>query len=194
MSAPNVVIRFNELRFSEAEIKELVDIMRPYSEIHASKEYTFSVDLPTVLTVVIALYASYFAKGFFTKVGEKLGEEVGSDAVKAYRKLKEAIADLLSRKAGAGSSVLRFELVSDHAPFDIHAKVESSSEEELQRAFDALERLAMIAEEDAREIMKTKAETVVEIHYRYQPDSVSWVMAYALTENGRILRFAPNGE
>jgi len=52
----------------------------------------------------------------------------------------------------------------------------------------------MIAEEDAREIMKTKAETVVEIHYRYQPDSVSWVMAYALTENGRILRFAPNGE
>jgi len=187
--SPNLVVRFNEQRFSESEIRALLDIVRPYTEVHASKEYTFSIDLPTILTIVIVLWSSYFAKGFFTKVGEKLGEEVGSDAVQGYRKLKEAVAGLLRRKAGASPCILRFELVSERK-LEIHGKVESSSEKELEQAFDTLESLVVMAEDDAREVRETTGEAVVEVHYHYQPNPRSWIMTYGLTSNGRIIRLA----
>lgn len=186
-TVPNLTVRFNEQVYTESEIQEFLDIMRPHTRIHASKEYTFAVDLPVLITLIIAIPFYYFAKGFFTKLGEKLGEEIGPDAVRAYRKLKETVARSLFQKAGSKECKLRFELVSDRRPFEVHAKVESSSESDFQQAFDMLEDLMAMADGDAREVDETTGEEIVRAHYRYKPDTAGWVMTYAVTRSGRIL-------
>src|SRR2546422_212921 len=84
----------------------------------------------------------------------------------------------------------RFSESEIRALLDIHGKVESSSEKELEQAFDTLESLVVMAEDDAREVRETTGEAVVEVHYHYQPNPRSWIMTYGLTSNGRIIRLA----
>ncbi len=120
-------------------------------------------------------------------MGEKLGEEIGSDAVAAYRKFKEAVAKLLIQKADGKQATLRFELLSESEPFEIHAKVESSAEKDFQRAFDMLEELAVKARKDADDVRHELGRGVVRAHYRYEPDTAAWILTWALTENGRFV-------
>src|SRR2546422_6585488 len=123
-TATNLTIRFNEKVYAELDVRGILEIMKPFAETRAAKEYAFSVELAVTATIIIAIPTYYFSKGFFSRLGEKLGEEVGSDAVAAYRKFKEAVARLLIQKAEGKRATLRFELLSENEPIEIHAKVE----------------------------------------------------------------------
>ncbi|SRR6266571_373196 len=187
ITSPSLTVRFNEKVISEAEVRKLLDTMKPLTRVHAAKDYAFSVDLPVVITIIVVIASSYFAKGFFTRVGERLGEEVGSDAVRVYKKFKEGVARLAVRKAKGKKGTLRFELLYDSSPFEVHARVESSNGRDFERAFDGLEDLMAVAGRDASEVKESKREEVVRAHYRYSPGRREWVMIYAVTRSGRIL-------
>ncbi len=188
-SVPNLTIRFNEQVHTEGQIREFLKIVSPYMEVHAAKDYTFSIELPVVITLIIAVPIWFFAKGFFTKLGEKLGEEAGEDAVRAYKRLKETLSRALNDKAGKKEPRLRFEVLSENEPPEVHAKVESYSARDLEEAIDKVEELMGRAAEDAREIRESTGSEVIRSHYRYNLTSRSWEMTYAITRNQRIVSF-----
>ncbi len=186
-TTPSLTIRFNEKVHSESEVRAIVEILKPYVRTQAAKEYAFSVELAITATVLIGVPLYFFSKGFFSRIGERLGDEVGSDAVAAYRRLKEAVSRLLTNKAVGKKAALRFELVSDRGLPEIHAKVESSGEQDFQQAFDQLEELAATAKKDSDDIKQALGQDVVTAHYRYEPETSTWVLTWASTDKGRFV-------
>jgi hypothetical protein len=72
-----------------------------FGPVAAHNDYGRFSAVPDALLVIsmgAGTAAFWMTKGFFTKVGERLGDEVGRDVVEACRRFKQGLKDIVSSR------------------------------------------------------------------------------------------------
>ncbi|HLI76844.1 MAG TPA: hypothetical protein VKV02_07855 [Acidobacteriaceae bacterium] len=128
----------------------------------------------------VAVAWTWFSKGFFTKLGERLGEEVGDDLADAYRRFKTSIRSLVGEKRmPLDTPPITMLTLTIERPDGGPVEVEGSTREAgdaLEGFLDAGRDLAVVALAYLQ--LATEPGQIVRMHFRFT--NGGWEFAYAL--------------
>lgn len=171
--------------YSAADAEALREIAAAAGEAEASDNAMRFSELPDPLLIIglgsAATAARWFFKGFFTKAGEGLGEEVGKDLAEAYRKFKKQSGEMVSRRRPADRPPITLITFDIGRPGGGSVEIEGSSRAvgaELGRFFDADSQLLPIATVYLR--AAPEPGRVAKMHFAYAGSG--WDYVYGLDD------------
>ncbi len=130
----------------------------------------------------IAVAWWWFAKGFFTRAGESLGDEVGEDLKSAYRRFKDAVRTTIEeRRQPIDQKPITLMTLNLDRPGGGMVLVEGStreSDQTLDQFFDAGRDLAIVAR--AYLALSPDAHRLTRMHFSFGPRG--WQFVYALDD------------
>jgi hypothetical protein len=180
---PAIILQFDRQNYQPENFYELEKHFESVANVKV-KELIRESLLPEALIVVLILVPLfYFQKGFFSKLGEKLGEAIGDDAVKAYESLKKEIIQVVQDTKSGEMPVVEFRFAINGTEISGFAK--SSDEEVISRAFDKVEELFHVVEEYIRE-QNLQLKTFV---FNLNVESMTWTPTYYITAKNEAYRF-----
>jgi hypothetical protein len=196
-SDPRLELALDDLNWEAADLKAL------YEEVHElgvdlapTLERRAAVPDPIMIfgLVNVSVAFGWFAKGFFTKAGERHGEAVGDDLVVGYRRLKDAVLDAVTRRKPADRPpILLFHLTleDDGREILVEGSSRDSDPEKVERFLDAGESLVRLA----RGLVPSlpNRDEVTKVHFRYEADRDGWILEYGLAAGSEAFLFLQAG-
>lgn len=169
--------------YEAADIEALRDIAAGAGGAEASDSaMRFSVT-PDALLVIglgsVGIAARWFLKGFFTKAGEGLGEEVGKDLARAYREFKDQALAMVERRQPADRPPITMFTLQLQSPNGNTVEVEGATRKvrgELEAFLDAGSQLLPIAEVYLR--AAPQPDRVAKMHFAHT--GKGWDYVYGL--------------
>jgi hypothetical protein len=128
--------------------------------------------------------AMWFLKGFFTKAGERLGEEVGKDLAIAYRDFKDQAVETVERRQPADRPPITMFTLQLQGPNGNTVEVEGSTREVrggLEAFLDAGSDLLPIAEVYLR--AAPDPDRLAKMHFAYTGEG--WDYVYGLDDDAK---------
>ena len=144
--------------------------------------------------VNVSVAFGWFAKGFFTKAGERLGEAVGDDLAAAYGRLKDAVREAVARRKPADRPpILLFHVTIDEDGHEvlIEGSSRDSDPEKVGQFLDAGEALLDLARR-LLPVLPNRGE-VTKRHFRYDAERDGWVLEYGLAAGSEAFVFLQTG-
>jgi hypothetical protein len=179
--------------YSRADVEALRDIAAGVGEAEAGADAMRFSELPDPLLIFglgsSLTAAGWFIKGFFTKTGEVLGEEVGKDLAEAYRQLKKQAVEMIERRNPADRSPITLLSFQIDRPGGGIVEIEGSTRAvgaELEAFLDAGSQLLPIATVFLR--AAPEPGRIMKMHFAYTKEG--WAFVYGLDEEARPLMIA----
>lgn len=179
--------------YLRADVEVLRDIAAAVGEAKADDNAMRFSELPDPLLIFglgsSLTAAGWFMKGFFTKAGEALGEEVGKDLAEAYRKLKKQAVEMIERRKPADRPPITLLTFRIDRPGGGSVEIEGSSRAigaGLEAFLDAGSQLLPIATVYLRAAPEPRR--VVKMHFTYTRKG--WAFVYGLDEEALPLMIA----
>jgi hypothetical protein len=179
--------------YSRADIEALRDIAAGVGEAEADDNAMRFSELPDPLLIFglgsSLTAAGWFMKGFFTKAGEALGEEVGKDLAEAYRKLKKQAVETIEHRKPADRPPITLLTFRIDRPGGGSVEIEGSTRAVgagLEALLDAGSQLLPIATVYLR--AAPQPGRVVKMHFAHTEEG--WAFVYGLDEKALPLMIA----
>lgn len=144
-----------------------------------------AVEPPSVIWLTLLTPLVYFfAKGFFTKIGERLGEKVANELINAYESFKTSLVCLLNSRTKSDVPVLLLEFEHPITAAKVEGAVKSKSKVVVQNALDRTHELFVIVEYLIKNNPALKFER---IQFVFNPKTKRWALNYLILDSGEIL-------
>jgi len=177
-------IGFDPLNYDEAEIEELVSAAAEVGEAsHEHRLRKAMIPPPDLVIYLVAAAAPFwFAKGFFTRAGEKLAEPVGEDLGRAYKRFKEGIARVLkNRRPPEVIPALIVEIPVGKAV--VRGSVKTTTAQSVKAFLDAVEdlyRRGMVLLDEMGQ------DNVQVLHFDFEPKESEWHFSFFIELDGNV--------
>ncbi len=181
-----IKIKYNQNLFTHYEMDEIECDIGDFVKIKCVPTEELSVEVPLVITIVIGTPLYFFAKGFFTKLGENFGDAISSDLIECYSKFKVRIIDLLMRKDGNELAKIRFEVHHKKIGAVVVGHMISIEPDEIEEAFDNVAELVNKAENDI--ISSPEGVKITNMSYSFEAHKKEWEFTYALSDKEDIFQ------
>jgi hypothetical protein len=176
------------------DVDAIAEAARSIGEVRVRDSAVRFSALPDPLLAIglgsVAVAWGWFAKGFFTRLGEALADEVSEDLKHAYRQFKSMVLRTVAEKRRPiDQDPITLLSMSVEGPSGRHVKVEGSTrtfDERLERFLDAGMDLAIVGR--AYVDLAHEPDKLALLHFRYGPRG--WQFAYALDEDAERLMIA----
>jgi hypothetical protein len=186
MNMEEIKIKYNQNLFTHDEMDEIEGDIGDFVKIKCVSTEELSVEVPLVITIVIGTPLYFFAKGFFTKLGENFGDAISSDLIECYSKFKIRIIDLLMRNDENEPAKIRFEVHHKKIGAVVVGHVISSEPDEIEEAFDNVAELVNKAESDI--ISSPEDVKITNMYYSFEAHKKEWEFTYALSDKEDVFQ------
>jgi hypothetical protein len=188
-----IEIEYDNQNYSDEQITEIETELSKHFTIRKGTIARFNEGAPSFFTIILlsAPYL-YFCKNFFTKLGEKLGAELSDDIIKAYRKMKQKIAEIITKPLPGDIPTIIFKILiqkdqPSNVPAFIVGIVKTNNANLLSECFDNLEELYRIAQKTIDEIGGTK--DIKKITFQYDVHTKIWEPQFYTKQDLRTYQY-----
>lgn len=192
-----IEIALDDLNWEPEDIAVLDQQVRDLGiDLAPSLERRAAVPDPILIfgLVNVSVAFGWFAKGFFTKAGERLGEAVGDDVVAGYERLKDAVRRAVARRKPADRPpIILFHITLDDDGRDVLVEGSSrdSDPDDVGRFLDAGKSLVDLAQR-LLPVLPNRRE-VTKLHFRYEVGRDGWILEYGLAAGSEAFVFLQAG-
>lgn len=195
---PKILLEYDESSCFREPINEIKGELSKYFEVRTEVFKSFDNGGTSFYLGLLLLSSPivYFSKGFFTKIGENLGNEVSADLRKGYRIIQRQLTKMIARSAKKEIPIviIRIPIRENQYPSEdqgINGIIRTNDEKLLCECFDRVEELYHLAKRTINEIGSEG--DIVGITFKYNVQTYSWEPQYC-TKVGPALLLYRNGK
>ena len=175
---PKILLEYDESSCFREPINEIKGELSKYFEVRTEVSISFNNGGTSFYLALLLLSSPfmYFSKGFFTKIGENLGNEVSTDLRKGYRIMRKQLAKIITRSAKGNTPIVIIRIPikeNQHHSMNqgINGIIKTNDEKLFCECFDRVEELYHIAQKIIEEIGRKGDIIGITFNYNFQTDS-----------------------
>lgn len=175
---PQIIMEYDTLNYSDEQIRQIEDGLSQLFEVQKRTVVRKSMSPPSFfLLILLSAPVTFFSKSFFTRIGEKLGNEVGDDLQKVYRSVKKKIGKVLTKPKSGNIPTIIFQFPLSEKDRGTYTKgikgcIKTDDEVVLEECFDQVEELYHLAKATLAKM--DRSDEVLQIIFEYDQVNKIW--------------------
>lgn len=133
----NLEIGYDDISFTKENFTDIQHLLPEEIDFSIARVKQKAFEDNPYLLLIITSPAIFFAKGFFTKMGEQIGEKVGDDIGKLYEKFKDHLVEKYNKKGSKDVTLVEFKIREIDIP-EISFFIRTDKKSVLRKTMDDL--------------------------------------------------------
>jgi hypothetical protein len=180
-----IELKYDPRNYSEEEVKLFASSTAKPISVKDQQIGRKAFTPPSIIylsLLTIPLY--FFAKGFFTRLGERLADRTADELADTYKSFKTKLIKLLKSRTQTDTPILLIDFQHPESDVQIEAAVQSENEIVAHNYLDKIQELYTFVGYFLRSNSSHKFK---KIQFIFDPATQSWKVNYLITESGQII-------